>query len=136
MEILSYELFEKMTYTRKTIKEALRTSFVVFEYIKRDGSRRTAYGTLIDSYIRQHWKPKGGSYSIEVCKALGYIQYWDLERNNFRQFRIKDSGVNIVETFSSYSQIVSAYPILSHHKAKPKYPMFGKLKLAHTKKHH
>ena len=135
MEVYTYEIFESMTYKRKIIKDALRRGFVVFDYIKKDGSHRKAFGTLLETYIRQHWKPSSiYSYSIEVCKSLGYIQYWDLERNNFRQFRVKDNGVNIVETYSSYGRLISAYPKLAANRKKPKYKMYKKLKLAHPKK--
>jgi hypothetical protein len=134
MEVYSYELFESMTYKRKKIKEALHNGFVVFEYKKKDGTHRKAFGTLKSNYILQHWKPKGEyCYSIEVCKSLGYIQYWDLERNNFRQFRLKDAGIDIVETFPTYSRIVSAYPQLAQHKKKPKYPIYKKLKVTYPK---
>lgn len=135
MKIFSYELFEKMTYTRKTIKDALRKGFVVFEYIKKDGSHRTAYGTLMDSYIRRYWKPTGKySPSIDKLKSLGYIQYWDLMRNNFRQFNLEEDGVNIVKTYPTYNQLLTAYPELEKFGKKGKYPIYKKLKLSHSKK--
>lgn len=136
MEIYTFEeLFESMTYKRKTIKDALRRGFVVFEYTKKDGSHRKAFGTLMGSYILQYWKPKGVyCYSIDVLKAMGYIQYWDLERNDFRQFRVKKKGVDIVGTYSSYGKLVSAYPALEEKNRKPKYPIYKELKAAYPPK--
>lgn len=54
---------------------------VSFLYTKKDGSVRTAVGTLKNDLIRN--KPAGGE---NKTKGAGYTTYYDLEKDAFRCF--------------------------------------------------
>ena len=63
------------------LKEMLRKGEVKFQYTKKDGSTRTAVGTLKQDLITK--KPNGG-----FCypKEVGYTPYFDLEKEGWRVF--------------------------------------------------
>ena len=63
------------------LKEMLNKGMVKFQYIKKDGSVRTAMGTLKSDLITK--KPAGG-----VCypKQVGYTPYFDMEKEAWRVF--------------------------------------------------
>lgn len=63
------------------LKDMLRKGTVKFQYTKKDGSIRTAVGTLQSDKITK--KPAGG-----VChpKEVGYTPYFDLEKEAWRCF--------------------------------------------------
>ena len=54
---------------------------VKFQFTKKDGSVRTAVGTLKNSLITN--KPNGGENKV---KGAGYTTYYDLEKDAFRCF--------------------------------------------------
>ena len=63
------------------LKEMLAKGTVKFQYTKKDGSVRTAMGTLKSDLITK--KPAGG-----VCypKQVGYTPYFDVEKGWWRVF--------------------------------------------------
>ena len=63
------------------LREMMKKGTVKFQYIKNDGSIRTAVGTLRSDLITR--KPAGG-----VChpKQVGYTLYFDVEKDAFRVF--------------------------------------------------
>lgn len=69
----------KVTIT--DLRERMKKGTVKFQYIKKDGSVRTAVGTLRSDLITK--KPAGG-----VChpKEAGYTLYFDVEKDAFRVF--------------------------------------------------
>ena len=70
---------KKVTVTE--LREMLKKGTVTFQYTKKDGSVRTAKGTLKSDLITR--KPDGG-----VCypKEVGYTPYFDVEKDSFRVF--------------------------------------------------
>ena len=67
--------------TIKELREMLINGTVKFQYTKKDGSVRTAVGTLKSSLITH--KPAGGENKV---KGAGYTTYFDLEKDAFRCF--------------------------------------------------
>ena len=58
---------------------------VEFEYLKKDGSKRHALGTTNKVCIRSDGaEPKGEREPYDN----GYVRYYDLEKNAWRQFHI------------------------------------------------
>ena len=76
---------KKVTVMKKVTAEELRKMLcqgtVKFQYTKKDGSTRTAVGTLKPSLITH--KPAGGENKV---KGAGYTTYFDLEKDAFRCF--------------------------------------------------
>lgn len=70
---------KKVTITE--LKKMLAQGEVKFQYTKKDGSVRTAVGTLKSSLITK--KPSGG-----VCnpREAGYTPYFDIEKGWWRVF--------------------------------------------------
>ena len=82
---------EKMTETVRTVKadKRMKKGTVKFQYIKKDGSVRTAVGTLRSDLITQ--KPAGGEC---YPRRQGYTPYFDIEKGWWRVFaESKLSGV-------------------------------------------
>lgn len=69
----------KVTVTE--LRDMMKKGTVKFQYTKKDGSVRTAVGTLRSDLITK--KPAGG-----VChpKEAGYTIYFDTEKDAFRVF--------------------------------------------------
>lgn len=67
--------------TGAELHEMLRKGKVKFRFTKKDGSVRTAVGTLRDDLITN--KSNGGENKV---KGAGYTTYYDLERDAFRCF--------------------------------------------------
>ena len=63
------------------LHEMLCKGKVKFQFTKKDGTVRTAVGTLKSSMITN--KPNGGESKV---KDAGYTTYYDLEKNAFRCF--------------------------------------------------
>ena len=70
-----------MKVTLSDLKEMMKQGTVKFQYVKKDGTVRTAFGTLKSDLITK--KPAGG-----VCypKEVGYTPYFDIEKDCFRVF--------------------------------------------------
>lgn len=63
------------------LNEMLHKGKVRFQYVKKDGSIRTAVGTLKSDLITT--KSKGGENNV---KQAGYTVYFDVEKDAFRCF--------------------------------------------------
>lgn len=121
MIIESYAVFEKMLHKEKSIRKALDSNFCVFQYIKKDGEKRKAFGTLKSDFISKYWKPSGEeSPSIDALRLQGYIQYWDIERKNFRQFTM-DEGVELIAEYETAEEMAEEYPELRKNLGLKKY---------------
>jgi len=119
--IESFAVFEKLLHKEKSIRKALDSNFCVFQYIKKDGEKRKAFGTLKSDFISKWWKPSGEeSPSIDALRLQGYIQYWDIERKNFRQFTM-DEGVHLLEEYATAEEMAEKYPELRKKLGLPKY---------------
>lgn len=71
------------------LKKKLHEGVVEFSYRKKDGSIRTAKGTLNDGYIPEEHLPKGDSY----VSPDNVQRYYDLNSEGWRSFLIE----NLVE---------------------------------------
>ena len=122
MEVIkSFAIFEKLLHKEKSMKDALGNNFCVFQYIKKGGEKRRAYGTLKEDFISKRWQPTGKpSPSTDALKLKGYIQYWDIERNNFRQFTM-DDGVELIAEYPTAEEMGEEYPKLRKNLGLPKY---------------
>ena len=119
--IKDFAIFEKLLHKEKSIRTALDNNFCVFRYIKKDGEKRKAYGTLKRDFVSKRWKPSGEeSPSTDALKLKGYIQYWDIERNNFRQFTM-DDGVELIAEYGTAEEMAEEYPELRKKLGVPKY---------------
>lgn len=67
--------------TPKELHEMLCSGKVKFQYTKKDGTVRTAIGTLNPGMITN--KPAGGRNTV---KEAGYTTYFDIEKDAFRCF--------------------------------------------------
>ena len=110
----------EMAFVRdvEELQSALRTSICEFVYTKKDGSRRTAFGTKNQSIISS----VGGNLPVgyqddatiarrEGIKNAGYISYYDLEKKHWRNCRV--NGPDDVDLISSYADIqdfIAAHP--------------------------
>lgn len=97
----------------KEFKELLKKGIVTFQYYKKDGSIRTAKGTLKSSLIS--YKSAGSSR----IPPFGYVIYWDVEKDGFRKFiednfigadlDVKTSVSKIDDTKEFESEVESVY---------------------------
>ena len=67
----------------------LREGVVDFEFIKKDGTVRSAKGTLLPEYLPE---PKADSDSTPRKTNENVMVYFDMEKKSFRSF-VKDSFV-------------------------------------------
>ena len=75
--------------TIEELKEKLHTGVVEFSYKKKDGSIRTAKGTLNAKHIPEEHVPKNTGYEAPV----GVQRYYDLNSEGWRSFLVE----NLVE---------------------------------------
>ena len=71
-----------MAKTVKTLREELKKGVVTFQYMKKDGSIRTAKGTTNVGVIEENYTFKGG----EGPSRHGYVSYWDMDKGDWRCF--------------------------------------------------
>lgn len=78
--------------TNSELRKMLKEGTVKFLFTKKDGSVRTAVGTMKDSLITK--KPGGG-----ICypKEVGYSLYFDLEKDNWRVYD-ENKIIGVVES--------------------------------------
>ena len=78
----AYAIERKRMQKRSDIIAKLKTGLCAFQFTKKDGSTRTAFGTLDSSLF--NYEAKGGrSFS-----SVEYVRYWDFEKNNWRMFKL------------------------------------------------
>ena len=71
------------------LKEKLHAGVVEFSYKKKDGSIRTAKGTLNSDFIPEEHVPKNAGYEAPA----GVQRYYDLNSEGWRSFLVD----NLVE---------------------------------------
>lgn len=71
-----------MATTVKDLRNALKNGIVTFQYMKKNGTIRTAKGTTQTSTIEENYSFKGG----EGPSRHGYTSYWDVEKEDWRCF--------------------------------------------------
>ena len=62
------------------LKEMLKTGKVHFEFAKRDGTLREAFGTLNMNYIPENMRPSDSSTNRNITT----LRYFDLDKNEWR----------------------------------------------------
>lgn len=67
--------------TGAELTEMLRKGIVKFQFTKKDGTVRTAVGTLKSDVVTANLK--GG---VSTVKGAGYTSYFDVEKDAFRCF--------------------------------------------------
>jgi len=70
-----------ITVKKEELYEKLRNGKVIFEYQKRDGTKRGAIGTLKMELIPENLRPKDSSTSNTEYKNL---RYFDFSKNAWR----------------------------------------------------
>ena len=75
------------TTSLEEFKEMLHNGIVDFEFTKKDGTIRSAKGTLLENYLPA---PKADSDSTPRKKNDNVVVYFDVEKNAFRSF-VKES---------------------------------------------
>lgn len=103
--IKTYAIFE--SEHKADIEEALKTGYCEFYYYKNDGSKRHAYGTLKEAFLKTVWEPS----DKEKEKSTGYIAYWDIERKEFRMFH-KDMFISLEDKEDTLKEFLEKYPKL------------------------
>lgn len=110
----------EMAFVRdvEELQSALRTSICEFVYTKKDGSRRTAFGTTNKSIISS----VGGNLPVgyqddatiarrEGLKNAGYISYYDLEKKHWRNCRVNGpDDVDLISSYADIKEFISAHP--------------------------
>lgn len=66
----------------KKLQKSLRKGIVKFQFIKNDGTLRTAQGTMNEEIIKTLYDYRGG----QGPERYGYTTYWDVEKGGFRCF--------------------------------------------------
>ena len=72
------------------LREQLKNGIVEFRYIKQDGSRRMAKGTLHELLIPEDKKPKGDMSDGAAMPNYKSIPYFDLDKQDWRAFSINN----------------------------------------------
>lgn len=75
------------TTSLEEFKEMLHNGIVDFEFTKKDGTIRSAKGTLLENYLPS---TKADSDSTPRKKSDNVVVYFDVEKNAFRSF-VKES---------------------------------------------
>ena len=71
-----------MATTIKDLKEAMKKGVVKFQYMKKNGTLRTATGTMNMNLINDNYSFRGG----EGPSKHGYTSYWDTDKGDWRCF--------------------------------------------------
>lgn len=86
MENLDIMITEQEQFLQELLQR-MRGGAAKFRYYKADGSLREAIGTLSPAIIPADKMPKGGT---NPAAQYGYIAYFDVERQDWRQFLAKN----------------------------------------------
>ena len=90
---LEYQQAMRKAHLTKNLLKALGEGKVMFTYRKKDGSLRTAHGTLRHGICREY---DAYHYTSQVSEdeekewPYSHFTYWDLDRQCFRSFRAED----------------------------------------------
>jgi hypothetical protein len=79
------------TISIQMLKEILQMEKVYFEYTKKDGSIRKAYGTRQYAFIPEVQQPKNESFDSKN------LRYFDLDKNAWRSIGKDVEEVNVLE---------------------------------------
>ena len=79
---------ENLTESLALLKSRMHDGEVSFTYLKKDGSERTARGTLNVQVMGEENSPKGMDYN----KSDDVTRYYDLNSNGWRSF----TNVNLI----------------------------------------
>ena len=71
-----------MEYMEK-LRQLMHEGIVEFQYTKKDGTTRTAIGTLNESFIEEN----GGTPKGTGEAPAGTFPYWDVEAEGWRSFK-------------------------------------------------
>ena len=66
----------------ENLKNKLREGIAMWEFVKKDGTVRRAYGTTKKELVAEHINGRGESRENYACCA-----YWDVEKGAWRSFR-------------------------------------------------
>ena len=90
---LEYQQAMRKAHLTKNLLKALGEGKVMFTYRKKDGSLRTAHGTLRHGICREY---DAYHYTSQVSEdeekewPYSHFTYWDLDCQCFRSFRAED----------------------------------------------
>ena len=84
-EPLYVQLFDTYIKVLEELKERLKHEVVAFRYFKKDGSKRTAIGTL-DS-TKSTYLANYENSSANYTKNPDVTTYWDVNKNAWRTFK-------------------------------------------------
>ena len=90
---LEFRQAMRKAHLTKNLLKALGEGKVMFTYRKKDGSLRTAHGTLRHGICREY---DAYRYTSQVSEdeekewPYSHFAYWDLDRQCFRSFRAED----------------------------------------------
>jgi len=65
---------------------------IFFTFFKKDGSSRSAYGTLNEKLIPEEFRPKDSSANVGTN-----LKYFDVEKNGWRSLATDCSTVTMME---------------------------------------
>lgn len=82
---------EAMRMAWKAVKflKRLRSEVVTFWYYKKGGEMREAHGTLMASRLPGYWSDEERT-GTKRARAWNTITYWDVDRCEYRSFRISN----------------------------------------------
>ena len=66
----------------ENLKNSLKERVVKFQFKKKNGTIRTAYGTTNRDVLESNYNFKGG----DGPSKHGYTSYWDVEKSDWRCF--------------------------------------------------
>ena len=90
---MSRKVAMRKAHLTKTLLQALGEGEVTFTFLKKDGTLRTAHGTLRHGICREfdeysYANEKSDDEAVEW--PYDVFVYWDLDRQGFRSFRAED----------------------------------------------
>lgn len=111
---------EEMAFVNDTeeLRNALKNNICEFIYTKKDGSRRTAFGTTNSSVLSSIGITSTYSSGVsdarrEGLKNAGYISYYDLEKKGWRNCQARNNtDVDLVASYETISDLKKAHPAL------------------------
>lgn len=102
----SYAVFEHKHDVN--IIEELESGYCEFYYRKSDGSKRHAFGTLKQGFLKKVWEPKDDD---SKDMTTGMVTYWDISKKAFRSFH-KDSFIGLELKKDTLKEFLEKFPEL------------------------